>query len=74
MKARLGCRGVRSMRCAVEKIPVWIEVTCGGSRVIVEISKSSFFSRSKRGEFRGAIIGMTGPEVYVGPWTLSENT
>ena len=74
MKARLGCRGVRSMRCAVEKIPVWIEVTCGGSRVIVEISKSSFFPRSKRGEFRGAIIGMTGPEVYVGPWTLSENT
>ena len=42
MKARLGCRSVRRMHCAVEKVPVQTEMMYDKNRVIVVISKSSF--------------------------------
>ena len=52
---------------AVEKTLAQTEVTYEKNRIIVVISKSSFFLRSKKEEFRGAIIGMKGPGVYIGP-------
>ena len=72
MKVHPLCRNVRSVLWIVEKTLAQTEVTYGKSRVIVVISKSSFFPRGKRGEFRGAIVGMIGPRMYIGPWALSE--
>ena len=36
------------MHCAIEKIPVWIEVTCGGSRVIVVNIEILIFSEEQK--------------------------
>ena len=64
---------------AVKKIFVQTEMTYGKSNVIVvDIEILIFFLRRKRGEFRGAIIGMIGPVVYIyiyiGPGAWSEDT
>ena len=75
MQARPGYRKVRSMLRIVEKMPARTEMTYGKIRVIAIISKSFFFlPKSKRGEFRGAIEGRIDPEMYIGPWALSEDT
>jgi len=42
MKARLGCRSIRSVCWAVKKVSVQTEMMYNKSRVIVVISKSSF--------------------------------
>ena len=48
MKARLRCRNVRSVLWAVEKVPAQTDVTYGKSRVIIVISKSSFFPEEQK--------------------------
>ena len=57
----------------VEKTPTQTEVTHEKSKIIVVILKSSFFLKSKIGEFRGVIVGMKGPGMYIGLWALSED-
>ena len=46
-------------------------------RINHPLSKSHFFSPRTRGEkleFLGAIVGIRGPRIYVGPWALSKNS
>ena len=43
MQARPGCRSVKSVRWAVEKVITQTEVTCDKKRIMMVISKSSFF-------------------------------
>ena len=54
MNARLGCRSVRSVRWAVEKVPAQTEMAYDKGKVIVVISNSSFLpDEQKRRIFRG---------------------
>ena len=48
MKARLGCRSVRSVRWAIRKAPAQIDVMYDKSGVIMVISKSSFLPEGKK--------------------------
>ena len=48
MKARLGCRSVRSVRWAVKKAPTQTEVMYDKYRVVVVISKSSFSPKEQK--------------------------
>ena len=54
MNARLGCRSVRSVHWAVEKVPAQTEMAYDKGKVIVVISNSSFLpEEQKRRIFRG---------------------
>ena len=48
MKARLGCRSIRSVHWAVEKVPAQIGMTYDKSRKIVVISKSFFLPEEQK--------------------------
>ena len=48
MKARLGCRSVKSVHWAIKKAHVQTEVMYDKCRVVMTISKSSFLPEEKK--------------------------
>ena len=60
MKVRLGCQSVASVRWIVKKILAWTEMMCDKVRGHCNDIEILF-------SFRGAILGLMGPVVYIGP-------